>query len=118
MHKEKKMKNLNNASFNHTAVLDTIPSQHRLSIDQIIPDIKNQLNYMLGNSQIILDIWKEVDKILAVQTAAHPDEVICGIPLTHLSRVVAELLKDIIQGTLKINNFVRIIKDMSDIEAS
>lgn len=83
-----------------------------LSLGDLALEIKNQLNYILGNSQIILDIWKEAEKIFLSQTDNYQNDFICGIPYDHLPKVVTQMLRDIIDGSLKINNLVYNLKDM------
>jgi len=83
-----------------------------LSLGDLALEIKNQLNYILGNSQIILDIWKGTEKIFLSQTDDYQNEFICCIPYDHLPKVVTQMLRDIIEGSLKINNLVYNLKDM------
>jgi hypothetical protein len=95
------------------------PDQNQNSIDQqntlhpptkqMIDEINNQINFILGNSQMLKEVWKDVEKIIHKYNQENGDLYLGGIAFQHLRELVPRMLEDIIIGSMRISNISRVI---------
>lgn len=79
----------------------------------IAHEINNPISYILGNSQILQELWEELENILK-QIADHQDKfAIKGIPFEDITEMIPKILKNNIEGARQISLITGKLKDFS-----
>ncbi len=88
------------------------PKVTTLTVNKISNDLNNQANYILINSQVILDIWEDVVKILQNFQKKNPDSnlSLSGISIKEVEKVVPKMLNANIVGSGRVSEIANLIK--------
>ena len=81
----------------------------------IAHEINNPISFLLGNSQILMDIWKNGESILLDFKKKGNDIVLGGLSLDDILEHVPKMLKGNFEGTNRINKIISGLKDYSAI---
>lgn len=76
-------------------------------------EINNPNNFILFNSALLADAWKDSVKILDGYYREHGDFSLGGLPYSEMSEVIPELLAGITDGSRRIKGIVDSLKDFS-----
>jgi PAS domain S-box-containing protein len=76
-------------------------------------EINNPNNFILFNSTLLSDAWKDAARILERYYRDNGDFSLGGLPYTEMSEVVPELLSGITDGSRRIKGIVDNLKDFS-----
>ncbi|GFK92357.1 Sensor protein ZraS [Fundidesulfovibrio magnetotacticus] len=85
-------------------------------VSEVAHEISNPNNFIMLNAPLVLDLWHGV--VPALERQALQDRTPGGPPLEALTRDMPQLLQGIIEGSERIRDFVRQLKDYArkDIE--
>lgn len=88
------------------------PHTNVLTVNRIANDLNNQANYILINSQVIMDIWRETLKIIELYQKSNPDLNISlnGLSLNEVAEVVPMMLEANIVGSGRVSEIANLIK--------
>ncbi|HDP95142.1 MAG TPA: HAMP domain-containing histidine kinase [Candidatus Aminicenantes bacterium] len=79
----------------------------------IAHEINTPISYILGNSQILQELWQDVEKVLR-ETVDNPEKlVLAGIPFADIREMIPKMLQNNIQGARQINTITGKLKDFS-----
>lgn len=89
-----------------------------LSISRISNDLKNQANFILSNSQILIDIWNDVIKILECCHKGDLDKelIFDGFLLDEIKEIIPKLLTANIMGTSRISKIAGLVGNSTYME--
>lgn len=76
-------------------------------------EINNPNNFILFNSTLLLDAWKDASKILDRYYRENGDFSLGGLPYSEMTEVIPELLAGITDGSRRIKGIVDNLKDFS-----
>lgn len=76
-------------------------------------EINNPNNFILFNSSLLADAWKDSVRILDGYYREHGDFSLGGLPYSEMSEVIPELLSGITDGSRRIKGIVDSLKDFS-----
>ncbi|MBE7413731.1 MAG: PAS domain S-box protein [Deltaproteobacteria bacterium] len=76
-------------------------------------EINNPNNFILFNSALLADAWKDSVRILDGYYREHGDFSLGGLPYSEMSEVIPELLSGITDGSRRIKGIVDSLKDFS-----
>lgn len=79
----------------------------------IAHEINNPISYILGNSQILQELWEEIEKILAKVSGDQDNFALRGIPFDEISEMIPKILRNNIEGARQISLITRKLKDFS-----
>ena len=88
------------------------PMVTKLTINMVANDLNNHANYILINSQIILDIWEDATRLLHVFQKNNPDKnlLLQGLSLKEVNEIVPKMLDANIIGSHRIGEIADLIK--------
>ena len=88
------------------------PKVTELTITRIANDLNNHANYILINSQVILDIWEDATRLLQVFQKNNPDKTLLlhGLSLKEVKDVVPKMLEANIIGSGRVSEIANLIK--------
>ena len=88
------------------------PKVTELTITRIANDLNNHANYILINSQVILDIWEDATRLLQVFQKNNPDRTLLlhGLSLKEVKDVVPKMLEANIIGSGRVSEIANLIK--------
>jgi signal transduction histidine kinase len=81
-----------------------------LMVSGVAHEINNPNNYIMFNSQMISDTWKDVQAILTEYCADRDDILLGGLPWKELQEVMPKLLGGIVDGSRMITRIVGDLK--------
>lgn len=81
-------------------------------------EINNPNNFILFNSTLLSDAWKDASRILERYYRENGDFSLGGLPYTEMSEVIPELLSGITDGSRRIKGIVDNLKDFSRVDRS
>jgi len=83
-----------------------------LTVKKISNDLNNQANYILINSQVIMDIWNDVLKIVKLYQKANPEQNISlhGLSFKEVEEIVPVMLNANIIGSGRVSEIANLIK--------
>lgn len=76
-------------------------------------EINNQNNFIMFNSGLIADTWKDASAILDESVRERGDLIIGGMPYAEMRDLMPELLEGITEGSRRIKSIVEMLKDFS-----
>ena len=76
-------------------------------------EINNPNNFILFNSTLLADAWKDARKILDGYYRENGDFSLGGLPFSEMSEVIPELIAGITEGSRRIKSIVDNLKDFS-----
>lgn len=76
-------------------------------------EINNPNNFILFNSTLLTDAWKDASRILGEYYTANGDFSLGGLPYSEMCDVIPELLSGITDGSRRIKGIVDNLKDFS-----
>lgn len=76
-------------------------------------EINNPNNFILFNSTLLSDAWKDASRILGDYYMANGDFSLGGLPYSEMCEVIPELLSGITDGSRRIKGIVDNLKDFS-----
>ncbi len=76
-------------------------------------EINNPNNFILFNSTLLTDAWKDASRILGEYYSANGDFSLGGLPYSEMCEVIPELLSGITDGSRRIKGIVDNLKDFS-----
>jgi len=79
----------------------------------ITHEINNPVNYIQGNSQMLIDIWSEAEKVVSGFTGKADNLTFGGLSVEEISDVVPKMLKGNFEGCLRISNIIKGLKNYS-----
>ena len=77
----------------------------------IAHEINNPVNYILSNTQLLVEIWNDITSYLKESERYPSDISIAGFPLSEIFEIVEKILSGNIEGLRKI---VKIVKSLSN----
>lgn len=77
----------------------------------IAHEINNPINFILANSQMILEIWNDAEKVFQDYFERHRDFFISGLSFTNIKEMVPRMLNGNIEGSIRISNIISSLKD-------
>jgi len=77
----------------------------------IAHEINNPINFILANSQMILEIWNDAEKVFQDHFERHRDFFISGLSFTNIKEMVPRMLNGNIEGSIRISNIISSLKD-------
>lgn len=88
------------------------PKETILTINRISNDLNNHANYILINSQVILDIWKDATRLLKILQKNNPDKTLLlqGLSLKEVNDIVPKMLDANIIGSGRVSEIANLIK--------
>ena len=88
------------------------PMVPNLTINMIANDLNNHANYMLINSQMILDIWEDAARLLQIFKRSNPDKslLLQGLSLKEVNDIIPKMLVANITGSGRISEIANLIK--------
>ncbi|MBN1196376.1 MAG: HAMP domain-containing histidine kinase [Candidatus Aminicenantes bacterium] len=79
----------------------------------IAHEINTPISYILGNSQILEELWQDVERVLR-ETVDNPEKlVLAGIPFTDIREMIPKMLKNNVQGARQISTITSKLKDFT-----
>jgi len=87
-------------------------------VSGVAHEINNPNSYIMNNSQIFMDIWRDVSKILSEYQKGKGEIFIAGLPFKEVIEYIPRLLEGIKQGAERINDIVVNLKNFSRPEKS
>ncbi|MBI4806271.1 MAG: PAS domain-containing sensor histidine kinase [Desulfovibrio sp.] len=82
-------------------------------VSEVAHEISNPNNFIMLNAPLVLDLWRTVAPSLETIARDTDDGMLGGIPVSDISRHVPQLLTGIIEGSERIRDFVRELKNFS-----
>jgi len=79
----------------------------------IAHEINNPISYILGNSQILQELWEDVERVLEDEVSDPEKLTLMGIPFTDIREMIPKMLKNNIQGARQISMITGKLKDFS-----
>ena len=79
----------------------------------IAHEINNPISYILGNSQILQELWEEIEKILSEVSENQDNFALRGIPFNEISEMIPKILKNNIEGARQISLITGKLKNLS-----
>jgi len=88
-------------------------------VSEVAHEISNPNNFIMLNAPLVLDLWNAVSPRLLELARNNPDEAPDAIPVGDVAEHVPQLLHGIIEGSRRIRDFVRELKNFArqDIES-
>jgi len=88
------------------------PKVTELTINRIANDLNNHANYILINSQVILDIWEDATRLLQIFQKNNPDKTLLlhGLSLKEVNDIVPKMLDANIIGSGRVSEIANLIK--------
>ncbi|WP_243361396.1 PAS domain-containing sensor histidine kinase [Fundidesulfovibrio terrae] len=81
-------------------------------VSEVAHEISNPNNFIMLNAPLVLDLWRAVSPGLE-KLAAEGGGLLGGIPFSEVSRDVPQLLTGIVEGSERIRDFVRELKNFA-----
>ena len=87
------------------------PKVTELTINMVANDLNNHANYILINSQVILDIWEDATRLLQVFQKNNPDKTLLlhGLSLKEVKDIVPKMLEANIIGSGRVSEIANLI---------
>lgn len=82
-------------------------------VSEVAHEISNPNNFIMLNAPLVLDLWHTVAPSLETLARDKNDGMLGGIPVSDISQHVPQLLTGIIEGSERIRDFVRELKNFS-----
>jgi len=79
----------------------------------IAHEINNPISYILGNSQILQELWEEIQKALEKIAEDRGNFALKGIPFEEITDMIPRILKNNIEGARQISQITGKLKDFS-----
>lgn len=79
----------------------------------IAHEINNPINFILANSQMVLEIWKDAEKVFQDYSGNNRDFSMAGLSFANIKKMVPHILKGNIEGSIRISNIIAGLKDYS-----
>jgi len=88
------------------------PEVNSLTVKKVAHDLHSQANYILLNSQVIQDIWKDAIRILQKIQKDKPENpiILNGLSLKEVKRIVPKMLDANIVGSERVSEIANLIK--------
>ncbi|WP_243367161.1 PAS domain-containing sensor histidine kinase [Fundidesulfovibrio soli] len=88
-------------------------------VSEVAHEISNPNNFIMLNAPLVLDLWNAVSPRLRELADKEPGAALGGIPVEDVTAHVPQLLGGIIEGSRRIRDFVRELKNFArqDIES-
>lgn len=77
----------------------------------ITHEINNPVNYIQGNSQMLIDIWSDVEKAISKLSGVAESLTFGGLSLSEITDMIPKMLKGNFEGCLRISNIISGLKD-------
>ena len=84
-----------------------------LLVSGVAHEINNPNNFILSNSQLLLQMWQDALKILREYHEEHGVFDLGGLPFSEVDQLSPEMFAGIIEGTRRINEIVNNLKNFS-----
>lgn len=79
----------------------------------IAHEINNPISYILGNSQILQELWEEIEKVLDKSFPNQSAIALKGIPFAEIKDLVPKILRNNVEGARQISLITAKLKDFS-----
>lgn len=79
----------------------------------IAHEINNPINFLLANSQTLLEIWKDAEKIFQKYYESQGNFFLGGISFSEIKETVSQILMGNIEGALRVGNLISGLRDYS-----
>ncbi len=79
----------------------------------IAHEINNPVTFIMGNCQILLDMWTDMEKIFQKYSEDHGNFIMGGIPFTEIKEMVPKVLTNNIEGARRISQIIGNLKDFN-----
>jgi len=79
----------------------------------IAHEINNPITFIMGNCQILLDMWTDMEKIFQKYSEDHGNFIMGGIPFTDIKEMVPKVLTNNIEGARRISQIIGNLKDFT-----
>ncbi|MCK5003802.1 MAG: hypothetical protein KAS21_01875 [Candidatus Aminicenantes bacterium] len=93
----------------------TKPEATILTVNKIANDLNNHANYILINSQVVMDIWNDALKIIKLYQKANPDLNISlhDLSFKEVEEIVPIMLNANVIGSGRVSEIANLIKSIS-----
>jgi len=82
----------------------------------IAHEINNPNNFILFNSCLVADSWKDCAEVLERHYREHGEFAVGGLPYTEMRELMPDLLDGILEGSRRIKGIVQDLKDFSRVD--
>ncbi len=82
-------------------------------VSGIAHEINNPINFLLANSQTMLEIWKDAEKVFQKYYESQGNFFLGGVSFTEIKDMVPRILTGNIEGAVRISNIISGLKDFS-----
>lgn len=82
-------------------------------VSEVAHEISNPNNFIMLNAPLVLDLWRAVSPGLAELARVKGEDALGGIPISDVAQHVPQLLTGIIEGSVRIRDFVRELKNFA-----
>ena len=82
-------------------------------VSEVAHEISNPNNFIMLNAPLVMDLWRAVAPGIEAIARDDPDASAGGIPLADVTRHVPQLLQGIVEGSERIRDFVRELKNFA-----
>ncbi|MBI4709799.1 MAG: PAS domain-containing protein [Nitrospirae bacterium] len=82
-------------------------------VSGVVHEINNPNSFILSNSEVLSDIWKDAGRILKEYCSENNIQRLGNLSFSEALEVAPELIKGIIYGSVRINNIVSNLKNFS-----
>lgn len=79
----------------------------------IAHEINNPNNFIMFNSRTLMEIWKDIEPVLVKYHGEMGEFTAGGLGFVELRPAVARLFEGIVEGTQRIDNMIKMIKDFA-----
>ncbi len=79
----------------------------------ITHEINNPMNFILANSQTLLEIWKDAGKIFQKYYESQGNFYLGGVSFAEIKEMVPQILTGNIEGAVRVSNIISGLKDFS-----
>ena len=82
----------------------------------IAHEINNPNNFIIFNSSLIADSWKDCMEVLENRYREHGEFTLGGLPYSEMKELMPDLLNGVIEGSRRIKGIVQDLKDFSRVD--
>jgi len=79
----------------------------------IAHEINNPNNFIMANTQMFADIWRDSERHLEAQALGNPDLIFGGLSFAEVQQMVPDLLTGVVEGSRRIMNIINRLKEFS-----
>jgi PAS domain S-box-containing protein len=77
----------------------------------IAHEINNPNNIIMGNSELLQDVWRDADSLLLKYQALHGEYALGGLPFSDMRSKVPQMINRIVNSSIRIGNIVAGMKN-------